>query len=370
MVRPGKLPAAHFRQINWIDAMKPTPFSVVSILVVLLCVQCTPINQSPEASQQPTSHKITIGFSTSGLDAAQVAIMDGLIKQAEEKGWQVLTATANRSPKVQIEQIDYFLTRGVDVIVCVPEDSQAICSSVKKARQAGIPFYTIDRAPIGCEIEMTVLADNHMAGKQAAEAVIKFLQTRYGSIHGTILELQGDLTQNVAQLRGAGFHEVVDPYKDITVISKPTEWKVAKFADYTQEVVGSTKVDAIFLHSDCVGLPVILPILDQMGKKLPRDNPNHIFIAGVDGCPETLQAIRAGYADQTSSQPIPDYGIITRWIEMNLNGETITAGAVTEEGALWSPASLEMGPTGWQLLLATTSVMLDNVSQPALWGNH
>ena len=78
---------------------------------------------------------------------------------------------------------------------------------------------------------------------------------------------------------------------------------------------------------------------------------------------------RDGWADQCSSQPIPDFGIIVNYIEMELNGETIAPGEVVEEGALWSPARIEESDVGLQMLLATTSVTPDNVDDPRLWGN-
>ncbi len=51
-------------------------------------------------------------------------------------------------------------------------------------------------------------------------------------------------------------------------------------------------------------------------------------------------------------------------------GEEITEGTVEREGALWSPARIEMSDVGPQLFLATTSVTPDNVDDPRLWANQ
>ena len=89
----------------------------------------------------------------------------------------------------------------------------------------------------------------------------------------------------------------------------------------------------------------------------------------MDGSPAALQGIRDGFVDQSSNQPIPDFGIIVNYIEMELNGEAIEAGDVVQEGALWSPARIEDSDVGPQLFLATTSVGPDNVDDERLWAN-
>lgn len=339
-------------------------------LALVLCLAGCRAREPEQMAALESEPPVQIGYGAPALDGAQVAIMQGLIDRAETQGWQVLVANANRDARVQAGQIDYFLAHQVDAVVVVPEDSDGICSSVQKAEAQGVLFYTIDRAPLGCEIEMTVLADNYMAGVQAGEALVALLEARYGRPQGTVLELQGDLEQNVAQLRGAGFHAAIDPYPDIEVLSRPTEWLAHRFAEATDEVLAAQQIDGIFMHSDCVGLPAVLPVLDRHQLKVPRQAENHIFLVGVDACPETLQAIRDGFVDQTSSQPFPDYGLIVEWMAKGLRGETIEAGQVVDEQALWSPAVVERGAQGWQLLLATTSVTIENVDDPRLWGNQ
>lgn len=248
--------------------------------------------------KETAEKRITIGYGAPELTGGQGVIMNGMVKGAEGKNWAVVTTNANFDASAQANQIDYFISLGVDAIVVVPVDSQAICASVNKAKDAGIPFFTIDRAPIGCEINMTVQSDNYMAGKQSGEAMVKLLTEKYGEPKGTVLELQGDLGQNVAQLRGAGFNDVIKNYPNIKVIAKPTEWKAEKFSQATLDVVSSEPIDGIYMHSDCVGVKVVLSALEQLGKKFKAGEPGHIFLTGVDACPDMLQAIRDGYADQ------------------------------------------------------------------------
>ena len=151
--------------------------------------------------EKETKKAITIGYCSPGLDAFQAGVMYSVIRYANQKGWAVITEDANRDSQLQANQVEYLISLGVKAIVAVPEDSQAFGASVLKARQANIPVYTIDRAPIGVKVNMTVQADNVTAGTQSGTEVVKFLTAKYGSPKGTVLELQGEMSQNVAQLR-------------------------------------------------------------------------------------------------------------------------------------------------------------------------
>lgn len=360
-------------------------FAVLSLIVAACAPAATPVapaeTAAPQVVQQTVIVKetvevakpgtITIGYGAPELSGGQGVIMNGMVNGAKEKNWAIVTTNANFDAAAQANQVDYFISLGVKAIVTVPVDSKAICASVQKAKDAGIPFFTIDRAPIGCEINMTVQSDNYMAGKQSGEAMVKLLTEKYGEPKGTVLELQGDLGQNVAQLRGAGFDDVMKQYPNIKLIQKPTNWDAAKFSSATLDVASSTPLDGIYMHSDCVGIKVVLSALEQLNKKFKAGDKNHIFLTGVDGCPDTLAAIRDGWADEASSQPLPDFGIvIADYMEKTFNGEPITEGTVTKEGAPWSPATIKKSDTGFMLNLATTAVTKDNVDDKALWGNQ
>jgi len=354
------------------------------IIMGLVLVACAVQPAAPVAETEPVAEEeaapaeeeaievaeVTIGYGAPELSGGQGVIMSGLVNAAEAKGWEVITANANFDAEAQANQIDNFISLGVDAIVTVPVDSQAICSSVQRAKDAGILFFTIDRAPIGCEIDMTVQSDNYLAGQQAAEQLVVLLEDRYGSAQGKVLELQGDLGQNVAQLRGGGFNDVMANYPDIEIIQVPTEWQAEKFSQATLDVGAAEDLDAIYMHSDCVGTQVVVAALEQIGKLSASGEEGHIFLVGVDGCPDALASIRAGTSDQASSQPLPDFGIIVRWIEDVLAGGSIEEGTVEEEGALWSPATIELTDTGFMLNLATTNVTAENVEDGALWGNQ
>ena len=314
--------------------------------------------------------KVVIGYAAPSLDGAQAQIQAGFLAGAKARGWEVVSVKSGGDAQKQLNDINDFIAQGVKAIVAVPDDSAGICVAVAAAKEAGIPFYTIDRAPTGCEIDLTVLSDNYLGGKQAGEAMVAHLTAKNGSPKGTVLEITGNLAQNVAQLRGGGFDDVIKQHPEIKLIVKPGDWDAAKGVEIVRDVASTEAVDGIYMHSDCVYSTGTVQTLKEIGKFAPAGDKAHIFIGAIDGCTENLALIREGATDQTSGQPIPDFGtLVADYIDKKLKGEEIAPGEVVKEGALWSPAQLKKTDTGLQLLLSTTSVTKANVDEPGLWGN-
>ena len=325
---------------------------------------------SDVAADEDAQPHLEIGYITPETSGVLGLIMKGLVSYAEKKVWEVYTVDSNIDVQIEALEIENLITLGVDAIVTVPVDAYAICASIENAKTAGIPFYTIDRPPNGCEVDMTVLSDNYIAGQQAGEYMVSLLREKYVEPMGIVLELQGDMSQTVPQLRSEGFYDVMAKYPKVTILSRPTYWLAEEFYSETLDVLGVKDVDGIYMHSDCVGTIAVLDALEKVGKKFRRFEEGHIFITGVDGCPDTLDAIRDGYVDQASSQPLLDFGVVVEWIEKKYLGELPIEGKILRENVTWSPASIEKGPEGYMLYLSTTSVTHKNANDISLWGNQ
>ncbi len=336
--------------------------------VALLAVLLAGAILLPALAQE---EEITVGYAAPWLrDVGQVTIYQGMFDGALAMGWKVVTTNADGDVQKQINDIDNLISMGVDAIVSVPQDSAAIVPAVEKCNELGIPFFTIDRSALGGETTLTVLSDNYLAGKQAGERMVELLTEKYGEPKGKVLELQGDLTQNVAQLRGAGFEDVLAQYPDIELIARPTKWDPTVGGDVTEDVLTSDPdLDGIYFHSEYTGTGVI-PALERLGRLKPVGDAEHILVVGIDGTPEALDWIREGKMDATAAQPLYDFGIVAAlYIKDVLGGKAIEAGVVEEEDALWSPAEVREGEYGMEILLATTLVDQSNVDDPRLWGN-
>lgn len=334
-------------------------------------VETTKLVESTKIVEVEKQGPVTIGFAAPGLYGGQLYIQQSLVNFAQEKGWAVITTNANSDPQKQNNDIDYLISLGVKAIVAVPEDSAGICTAAEKAKAAGIPFFTIDRSPAGCGIDMTVLSDNFLAAKQAAEVMVDQLTKINGAPKGKVLEITGNLSQNVGQLRRDGFHSVIDTYKDIEVIQKVGDWDAAKGQQIAIDVLtANPDLAGIYIHSDNVYGPGTKAAMEQLNRFHKVGEKGHIILTGVDGGPWMLEAILNGVADGSGSQPVSDFGIVVNWIEKIINGEKIAEGEVAQDGATWSPAHSKLNADGtMELFLATTKVTADNITTPVIWTN-
>jgi ABC-type sugar transport system substrate-binding protein len=339
-------------------------YAVLALSTVMLTSGCSRQGDSDESV-------FTVGSLHPEMNAFHSAIKNSVDKRAEEKGWKVINFTAGTSAEKQLDQMENLIALGVDAILICPIDAKSIGPGVKKAREAGIPVYGVDRSTVGTPLNMTVQADNAMGGHQAAEGAVAFLTEKYGEPKGVVLELQGDMASSVAQARNKGFSEHMAKFPDIKVISKPTEWDQDKFFKGALDVLGAQQVDAIFSHTDVIGTTPILSALAQLGKKIKVGEEGHLWYGAIDGSPTGLKAVREGWQDASYSQPCTDCGLVLDFVEKEvIKGETIATGPYVEEGALWSPARIFEADNGLMMLLATTVVTKDNVDDERLWGNQ
>lgn len=321
------------------------------------------------------AEKMLVGIASPSLgDEAQVVIQQGAIEACKEYGYDYVTTDANRDALTQMNQVDQLVTRGVNAIITVPVDAAAFSETVKKLNEKGIPVICQDRSTTSGELVITVQADNHGAGAQAAEFMARLLELKYGEPKGLVLELQGALGTNVAQLRGAGFNETMkEKYPGVIVMSKPTEWLPENGAKVTEDVLTAhPELDGIYCHSDFT-LAGVIPALKRVGRLEPVGHEKHIYTVSIDATSQALDWIRERQHDASMSQPFIAYGTLAVefFADYYLKEKPIPVGeTITRSGVLWSPAAIEAAPTGPMINLRTTPVDIHNVDDPRLWANY
>jgi ribose transport system substrate-binding protein len=339
---------------------------VILTTIALAAWQPVLLDQGTQAQNEG----YVVGYLVPNSAEGQVMFMESFRQYAEELGMEVIDVNADNNVEAQDRQCSDLIAQGVDALVMVPVDSEAIVACVDRATEAGIPVFGIDRQPFSPDTVMTVMSNNYLAGQQGAQCVVDRLTEKYGAPQGIVLEITGDLGTNVAQLRGSGFNDEMANYPDIEVITQPTDWLPETGANVVQNTLAATPdLDAIFWHSDFTGAGVI-PAMEEIGFLYPLGEEGHIIVCGIDGDPAALDRIRQGSQDATVNQPLLDFGVLAEFVKRYLDGEELTTGTYELEGAPWSPAQIEESEYGLTMLLSTWLVTQDNVDDPTLWGNQ
>ena len=101
-------------------------------------------------------------------------------------GVEVEIRTAKDNNRNQIEDINYFIDRKVDLLIVAPNEAAAVTPVVEKAYGLGIPVVVIDRKILSDRYTAFVGADNCEIGKDVGQYIVNRLGGK-----GKILEITG-----------------------------------------------------------------------------------------------------------------------------------------------------------------------------------
>lgn len=304
----------------------------------------------------------TVGFSAAVLDNPfTVQLVNSVVAEAGTQGLNMLPPTnAGGDPAKQVSDFDSLVTQGVQGIITIPADSDAVANAVASANAANIPVVTVDTAANGGKIYMNVRADNVAMGKSACEQIGKLTGDS-----GVVLELQGDLGTSSGADRHQGFADcMAASFPNVEIIAKPTDWKSAQAADQAQTVLSTTDVNAVFLASDAVMLDSVSNQMQNLSKWVPAGQDGHIGLVTIDGGANALAGIRGGQVDAVISQPINDYATFgVQYLQDAIAGKTQQVGPTDHNSQIVEYKG------NLADLLPSPVVTTANVDDPDLWGN-
>jgi ribose transport system substrate-binding protein len=221
-----------------------------------------------------------------------VTLRDGAQETADEAGVELLVSDAQDDAQTQADDIQNFITQGVDVIVINPVDSAAIVTSVEAANQADIPVVTVDRAAEGGEISAHIASDNVQGGQMAGEYLVEEIG---GS--GQVAQLEGIAGTSAARDRGEGFQQAVDAASGIDVVATQTaNFDRDEGFTVAQNIFqGNPDLAGVFAQNDEMALGAVEAAREA---GILQD----LVIVGFDAVPDALEAIEAGDMAATIAQ--------------------------------------------------------------------
>jgi ribose transport system substrate-binding protein len=227
--------------------------------------------------------KITIGLALSTLqNPFFVTIRDAARQAASSRDATLQISDGRDDASKQVNDIQDMITRGVDVLIINPVDSDAVVTSVKAANDADIPVITVDRAANGGDVASHIASDNVSGGKQAAEYLFKQLGGK-----GTVAELEGIPGTSAARDRGKGFQEALSGASGIKLVSKQTaNFDRNQGFNVAQNIFqANPDLDGLFAQNDEMALGAV---------RAAKQGGKNVKIMGFDAIPDAIKAIEAG----------------------------------------------------------------------------
>lgn len=283
------------------------------ILVTLLALSLALIPMTVVGAETTT---YTIGFAVSTLENPFfVTMKDAAEAKAAELGVDLMVLDAQDNAETQSSQIEDFITRGVDLLIINPVDSDAVGTSVVACNEANIPVITVTRASNSGTVVEHLDIDNKEAAKLDAEQLIKDLGGK-----GKVAILEGIAGSSSAIDREEGFMTAIEGTDIEVVASLTANYSREEGATVTEDILQSNpELDAIYAHNDEMALGAVRSVA-AAGRSA------EIKIYGIDATDDALAAVESGEMAATVQQQ-PDLQIETALENAvkYLNGETVEA---------------------------------------------
>src|SRR5262245_35825472 len=141
---------------------------------------------------------------------------EGAAARARELGYQVLVNAHDDDAFKQDQLIDIAIAQHASAIVLDNAGADASVAAVRKAKDAGVPTFLIDREINATGIAAAqIVANNYQGAVLGAEEFVRAMGEK-----GNYIELVGRESDTNAGVRSQGFHSVLDRYPDMHVIAR------------------------------------------------------------------------------------------------------------------------------------------------------
>jgi erythritol transport system substrate-binding protein len=219
---------------------------------------------------------------------------DAAVAKAEELGYETSAASHDDDPNKQSELIDAAISNGAKAIILDNAGADASIGPVRKAVEAGIPVFLIDR-----EINETGLATAQIVANNSQGAALvaeEFAKALGGA--GTYVELTGKESDTNAGVRSQAFDSVLSQYPDMQKVAQETaNWDQQEAFTKTETILQSNPdIKGIIAGNDTMALGAVAAV-EAAGKT------GQIIVAGFDGSPDAVEAIKEGKLLATGLQP-------------------------------------------------------------------
>jgi inositol transport system substrate-binding protein len=270
----------------------------LSLIFFLCCIflGCKEKNSGNTKTEQSIG---VVGVSMLSLQNEFIVnVKDALVENAKRRNIKLIVTDAQRSADKQVQQVESFISQGVDAIILNPCEVEASSPAIAKAKAAKIPIINVN-SETSLEPDAFVGSRDEESGEMAMEHIAKLINHS-----GNVVIMEGYMGQAAQIKRAAGAKKVLLKYPNIKVIANQTaEWDRAKGMTLMENWIQSygDKIDAVFAHNDEMGMGA-LQALEQAGIK------NKVVVVSIDAIADALKAVSDGRLDGTIYQDAKGQG--------------------------------------------------------------
>src|SRR3954453_565910 len=219
---------------------------------------------------------------------------DAAVAKAKELGYQTSAASHDDDPNKQSQLIDTAISRKAKAIILDNAGADASIGAVKKAKDAGIPVFLIDREINQTGIAAAQIVSNNSQGAQLGAQ--QFVKAMGGK--GKYVELVGKETDTNAGVRSKGYADVISQVPELKRVEKQSaNWDQQEAFNKMETILQRDKnIDGVIAGNDTMALGAVAAL--KAAKLLDK-----VQVVGFDGSPDAVAAVKKGEMAATVLQP-------------------------------------------------------------------
>jgi len=243
-----------------------------------------------------------------------VVLGEEAAKRARELGYQTTIFDSQNNTAKEAEHFENVIAAGYHAILFNPTDAEGSVSNVKRAKDASIPTFCMDREINSLEVATAqIMSDNFSGCVELGQYFVRKLNKK-----GKYVELLGLVGDNNTWNRSNGFHSVVDNFPELEMVAQQSaDFDRNKAMEVLESMLQSNPdIDAVFCGNDAMAMGAYQALLSA-GKA------DSIMVFGFDGAKDVVEAIAADKIEATAMQyPILMAHKAAEFADKYINGET------------------------------------------------
>jgi erythritol transport system substrate-binding protein len=213
--------------------------------------------------------------------------------RARELGYNVSVNSHDDDAHRQDELIDIAIANKAAAIVLDNAGADASVTAVRKARDAGIPCFLIDREINANGIAVSqIVSNNYQGASIGAREFVRLMGEK-----GNYIELVGRESDTNAAIRTRGYHDVLDKYDGLNLVARQSaNWSQTEaFQKIETMLQANRNIQGVIAGNDTMALGA--------AAALKTSGMERVIVVGFDGSPDAIDSIKAGSMKATVLQP-------------------------------------------------------------------
>ncbi len=218
---------------------------------------------------------------------------DAARARAAQLGYEVLFNTHDDDAHRQDQLVDMAIAHHAAALILDNAGADASIAAVRKARQAGVPPFLIDREINANGIAFTqIVSNNYQGATLGAQEFVRLLGEK-----GNYIELVGRESDTNAIIRSRGFHDVLDKYPGLKLIGRQSAnfSQTEAFRKMETMIQSARGLKGVICGNDTMALGA--------AAALRAAGLRDVVVVGFDGIPDAVAAVKAGELKATVMQP-------------------------------------------------------------------